>query len=298
MSGAPVSAVALTDSSGKTYLSLTSLATGTPLDGSAALAVSFTRADGATGENLDFGTPTVTAATNASLKIDGLSFVRTSNTVADALPGVTLTLGQANQTAEDVVVDTDADGTQAKLQKLVDAYNGVMTLLQRQLNVTKDTDRSKSLVGDPVVRQVKSQLQKLISTQVPGLGGIRTLADLGLKTAQDGSLSINADTLGKALANDPSAVNAMFTTSGTGLKDLVNSLVNAETESGSGLLVTRQDSLNQTITNMDRQKATLQARLDAYQSALQAQFDAMEKTVSQLKSIGNFLSAQSATPVG
>jgi flagellar hook-associated protein 2 len=294
-SGAPVSAVALTDSSGKSYLSLTSLATGTPLDGSAALAVSFTRAGGATGQSLDFGTPTVTTATNAQVRIDGLTFVRTSNTITDALPGLTLNLGAVSQAAEDAVVDTDADGTQAKLQKLADAYNGVMALLQRQLNVTKDTNRNTSLVGDPVVRRVKAKLQALVATQVPGLGSVRTLADLGLKTARDGSLSIDSKTLKAALANAPSAVNALFSTAGTGLKDLVGHLVDSQTEAGDGLLVTRQDALNKSITDLERQKTSLQTRLDAYQKTLQAQFDAMETTVSQLKSIGSFLTAQSSS---
>jgi flagellar hook-associated protein 2 len=130
------------------------------------------------------------------------------------------------------------------------------------------------------------------------MGGVRTLADLGVKTAQDGSLSIDADTFDKALASSPSAVNALFTTAGTGLKALVSNLVTAETETGDGLLVTRQDSLNKSITDLDKQKATLQARLDAYQSALQAQFNAMETMVSQLKSIGSFLTAQSSTSTG
>jgi len=299
-SGAPVSAVALTDADGNSYLSITSLATGRPLDGGTDLALAFTRAGGATGNSLDFGTPTYTAAANAAVLVDGLRFVRTSNSFADVVPGVTLGLNrQAPGAPEDLVVATDATATQARLQKFVDAYNGIMTLVQRQLAVTKDTDRERSLVGDRAVRDLQTQLQKLIVGKVQGLGNVRTLADLGVETARDGSISIDSATLGKALTNDPAAVNAIFSTAGSGLAATVTALVKSETQSvtvngrsRSGLLVADQERLNKLISDMDGRKAQLQLRIDAFRQKLVAQFTAMETTVSGLKSLGTFLTNQ------
>jgi flagellar hook-associated protein 2 len=297
-SGAPVSAMVLTDSSGHSYLSLTNRDTGQPLDGGTALAVSFTAAGGATGSNLDFGTPTVTAATNARVLVDGIEFVRTSNSISDVLPGTTLNLTSVPATAgtpEDLVVATDADGTKTRLQKFVDAYNAVIKLVQRQLAVTKDTSREKTLAGDSNVRDVQTKLQRLASSVVPGLGGIRSLADLGIKTARDGTLSIDATTLGKALTTDPSAVNSLFSTATGGIGDLVKTMVNFETRAGDGLLVADQAGLNKTIDALDGQAETIQRRVDAYKKTLQAQFTAMEAIISQLKSVGSFLTSQSTS---
>lgn len=302
-SGAPVSAVALTDSDGNSYLSISSLATGKPLDLSTDLGINFTRAGAATGNDLTFGTPTYTAATNAKVLVDGLRFERTSNSPTDVIPGVTLNLTkQAPGAPEDLVVSTDSAATQARLQKFVDAYNGVMTLVQRQLNVTKSTDREKSLVGDRAVRDLQSKIQQLLVGKVQGLGSVRTLADVGVKTARDGSVSIDATTLGRALSNDPGAVNALFSTATTGLSATVNALVKAETQtvtvagkSQSGLLVADQERLNKTISDIDDQKAQLQLRIDAFRQNLVNQFTAMETTVSGLKSTGTFLTNQFAS---
>lgn len=297
-SGAPVSAAALTDANGLTYLSITSIATGQPLNGATDLSFGFTPT-GAGGSAVDAGA-TLAPGANASVWVDGLNFVRTGNSVGDVIPGVTLTLTkQAPGAPEDLVVATDDAGTKARLQKFVDAYNGVMTLVQRQLNVGKDTDRARTLAGDGAVRDLQTKLQKLIVQKVPGLAGVRTLADLGLETARDGSLSIDSATLEKALASDPAAVNAVFSTAGTGLAAAVNAMVKLETRSVAvngrsevGLLVAGQNGLNRTIADLDKQAQRLQLRIGAFRENLVKQFTAMENTVSGLKGLGTYINNQ------
>lgn len=297
-SGAPVSATALTDADGLTYLSLTSIATGKPLTGGTDLSFTFTPT-GSGGTAVNAGA-TLTPAVNAALRVDGLEFVRTGNSVSDVVPGVTLNLTkQAPGAPEELVVATDDAGTRTRLQKFVDAYNGVMSLVQRQLNVTKDTDRERTLAGDASVRDLQTKLQKLIVQKVPDLAGVRTLADLGLETARDGSLSIDAATLGKALASDPAAVNAVFSTAATGLAAQVDALVKGETRSvvvngraQDGLLVSSQNSLNRTIATLDKQAERLQLRVDAFRENLVKQFTAMENTVSGLKGLGTYITNQ------
>lgn len=291
-SGAPVSAVALKDSAGDSYLSLSSLATGQPLDGGADLELSFT-ADGVVNGQPVYDadtSPGVTHGTNARVYVDGLEFERTSNTVNDILPGITLNLTkQAPGAPEDLVIATDGDATKARLQKFVDAYNATMTLVQRQLNVTKDTDRSRTLAGDAAVRDLQSRLQKLIIGKVGDLQGVRTLADIGIKTERNGSLSIKSDVLTSALARDPAAVNALFSTAGTGLADAIHAMAQDETKVGTGVLVADQDGLQKRISDLDDQTAKLQLRIDAFRQNLVNQFTAMETTVSGLKSMGTFL---------
>jgi len=302
-SGAPVSATVITGwdaLAGKavSYLSVTARDTGfTQADGPAsALSISFSKDPGATAADPVFGE--VQAARNALFNIDGVDFVREGNTVADALQGVTLSL-KAGATApattgttEDLVLATDADATKAKLQTFVDAYNGVMALVQRQLAVTKDTDRSRTLAGDASVRALQGRLQSILTNQVAGLPGVSRLSDLGVKTNKDGSLSIDGTLYSAALARDPAAVDALFSTAGTGLGDFVSALVKQQVSTTDGALVLRQQGLNSQIRTMDNQVAALQRRVAAYKESLVRQFTAMETTISNLKSTGNFLAAQ------
>lgn len=285
-SGAPVSAVVLSDGT-KSYLSVTSRDTGYRLDQAPGDALSITfDTTGTTGKPL--GMWENEAAVNASVEIDGITFARTSNTISDALPGAALTLAKKD-VAEDLVLATDVDATRARLQKFVDAYNDVAKLVQRQLAVTKATNRSTSLAGESAVRALQASLQRIGTTQVPGLTSVKTLADLGVKTGRDGSLSIDATAFEKALSRDPAAVNALFATAGSGLAAVVDDLVTVQTRSSDGVLTSRQDSLNRLVTQLDGRAETMQRRVDAFRDNLVRQFTAMEKAVGGLKSIGTFL---------
>jgi flagellar hook-associated protein 2 len=293
--GAPLSAVVLNDGT-NSYLSLTARDTGLPVGGGAALSIDFTP-DVPPAPGAPKAYTETQEAKNAIVQVDGLSFSRPSNTIADAIPGTTLTLKDEGGPAEDLVVATDTDATQARLQKFVDAYNGAMKLLQRQLHPSQDTDRSTTLTGDSAVRSLQAKLQAILTTRV-GTSTVRALADLGVKTARDGSLSIDAATLQASVSRDPAAVNALFSTAKTGIGAAVQSLVDLETRAGDGVLTSRQSGLGDTVKQLDDQADAMQRRLDAFRENLVAQFTAMESTVSGLKSIGNFLNAQQTPKQG
>jgi flagellar hook-associated protein 2 len=296
--GAPVSAQVLTGKDGA-YLSITTRATGhAGADPAAALAIAFTPSGA--GGGTDPGFAEVEGARNALFAIDGLDFERQTNTVTDALPGVTLTLKKGatapatTGTVEDLVLTTDAEASKAKLQKFVDAYNGVMALVQKQLAVTKSTDRGSTLAGDSTVRALQKSLQGLLTTIVPDLPGVRTLADVGVKTGRDNALSIDATTFAAALARDPSAIDTLFSKAETGLAAVVSTFVQGQIRTSDGILTARQSGLNRTVTSLDGQATVMQRRVDAFRANLVRQFTAMETTLSNLKSTGSYLTSQMA----
>jgi flagellar hook-associated protein 2 len=295
--GAPVSVSILQGADGS-YLSVTNRDTGydptLPNGAADALHLDFTATGSSTYQAPGFAQIANGAAQNATFSVDGLDFVRQSNVVSDALPGVTLTLKTGNAAAEDVVLSTDTAGTKANLQKFVDAYNAVMSLVQSQLNVKKDTDRQSTLAGNAAVRSLQAKLQSVVIASVPGLTDVHTLADVGVKTNKDGSLSIDDTTFQSALSRDPNAVNTLFSQSSTGLSDVVGDLVTQQTSAGGGTLVLGKQALNNRIREMDRQIELLQARVDKYKENLQKRFTAMETLLSKLNQTSSSLAAQTA----
>lgn len=299
LSGAAVSANVLDDGTSK-YLSVVARDSGYPIGGapSAALSVSFAAAGA--GKDPAFA---ATAAQNAELTVDGVKFTRTSNTVSDAVPGVTLTLKALSSgvlpdgtggSAEQLTLVNDTSATQAKLKTFVDAYNVVAAAVQRQLAVSKDTDRNASLAGDPTLRTLQGRLRALVTASATGGSGVRSLADLGIRTGADGQLTVNATTLQSAIAADPAALTAIFSTATTGVTALVKALSDTYATPSTGLLMARQDNLNAQVKRMDASAADLQRRVDLFREGLVRQFTAMEKVVSQLKSTASYLTAQSA----
>jgi flagellar hook-associated protein 2 len=282
-SGAPVSAAVLNDGTSD-HLSITALATGA--------AASFTLDAAATSALDPTGNAVSAPGTDAVFSVDRLEFTRPSNTVADAVPGTTLTL-KATGASETLSIAQDAAGTQARIQKLVDGYNGLMGAIQRQLSVSKDTDRSTTLAGDATVRGLGQALHGLVSASAAtSPGGVRTLADLGLTTQRDGTLALDPTVLGAALARDPAAVDAVFADAASGVARRAKILSDAYTTPSTGLLALRQGGLQKQIVGMDDQVAAMQRRIDTFRQGLVTQFTAMETVVGQLKSIGNFLTMQ------
>jgi flagellar hook-associated protein 2 len=289
--GAPISAAILNDGT-SSYLSITNLDTGYPVGQapSSGLSVNYT-ASGTLGTQLN---PTVTQATNAALTVNSLTFTRQSNTITDAIPGVTFTL-QAQGAAEDLVLANDVSATQKKLQSFADAYNGVMGLLNQQLQVKPGSDASTSLSGSAAVSGLKRSLQALTSTQVPGSSAVRSLADLGFKTSKDdGTLSIDSTVLTNAIGKNPVAVNSVFSNAASGIAKVVGDLVKSETDAASGTLTLASQGLTNQVKGLDSNIAAAQLRIDAYRSGLEMRFAAMEKLIAGLKSTGTFLTQASS----
>lgn len=289
--GVPGVSATVLETNGQAFLSITRKDTGYVVGQPAASALQITETStGSLGQALV--TAPTQAAVNATLTVDGLPFERRSNVVSDVIPGATLTLKQLTAAPEDLVLSTSTADTQKALQRFVDAYNDVMKLVRRNTAIAELTDRTKTLGGDPSIRGLQSALQALVVAEANPGSQVRTLADIGIKTGQDGTLSIDATRLDRAIGTDAAAVNALFQRASTGLAAATTSLVDRYTSGTSSILVTRQNGINRSIRAMDDRIKSLELRVDAYRERLVRQFTAMEKVVGGFKSIGQFLTSR------
>ena len=285
-SGAPVSASIINDGTQR-HLLLTRSITGFAIGTAATTALSITESSsGSNGQPLGF---TNTLATNARVSIDGLSVERRSNEIGDALAGTTLTLKQVTTSAESLVVSDDTAATKVALQKVVDSYNAVIGLVQFELAIGADIDRAKTLGGEPTLKIVQMRMQSLLVGTV-GTGDVRSLADLGVRSARDGKLSIDAATFTKVMTKEPTAVDKLLD---GGLSASVGTIVDAFTGFVDGTITLRSKSLADEKKRLGERMAVLELRVEREKELLIARFTAMEKIVSSLKSTGSFLTSQS-----
>jgi flagellar hook-associated protein 2 len=295
--GAPINVSVLSTGTGSTYLSVTNKDTGyTTADGASALQLNEVSDPSATqGHTLGFTSSH--AATNAEFTVDSLGFVRQSNTVTDVIDGTTLALRGKSNIDEQMTMDVDTSATASNLQKFVDAYNSIITTVAKDQTIPDGGTRDATLAGDSTARDLVSSLQSIITNTVSGLGGVRNMADLGLKTNfQDGTLSIDTTKLATAISIDPTAINKIFSDPLTGISAQAFNLSEKFTSVVDGVFTTRTNGLNDQIKQMDTDAESLQTRIDAYKANLQVQFAAMEQLVSGFKATGNFLTQQDAQP--
>jgi flagellar hook-associated protein 2 len=162
------------------------------------------------------------SAVNAVFTLDGIQLTRQSNTVSDAVAGMTFNLlkgGQSGTTTLTVAQDDTAATT--AMQKVITQYNTVMTAYQTASKSTKNADGSINqapLGGNQTARSIISQIQSALTGVSAGLAGNSTytnLASLGVSTNSDGTLSLNTVTFKNAIDKDPVAALRLFTFSGS-----------------------------------------------------------------------------------
>jgi len=253
-------------------------------------AITFT--DTGLGLGLENPANTVQAAQDAAFELDGFPITSADNVIDDALPGVTLELGAETTAPVQLTVSADPAGVKTKVKAFVDAYNAVASLIAAQSGQGKGPE---TLNGDSTVRAIEQGLARLISSPIPGLttagGDTLQLADLGIQTSRDGTLTLDDDDLDEALAADFASVAKYFAGDGEtdGMATLVSDLVDDFIDGTDSLLGIRKDGIGDLIAANDRRIDELEARLQRFQENLEAQFTLLEQTMSEIQNQGSYL---------
>ena len=220
------------------------------------------------------------SARDAELRVDGVTVTRPSNSIADLLPGTRLDLVKAAPgTSVTIAASRDAGGLAQAVGDLVDALNALHGLTATLTHSGQGSSAAGPLAGDATLRALARELGGLTGA----VGG--GLAALGVATARDGSLSVDAGKLGRAVAANPDAAEALLaglTASGGGLARAQATLA---TGGNDGRLVREQRAVVSERTALDTPMNDLRDQLTR-------QFAAMERAVNGFKSTGSFLDAQ------
>src|SRR5207302_11379984 len=119
--------------------------------------------------------------TNASLTIDGIPYLSTSNTISGAIAGVTLNLsGAAPSSPVQLTVGPDATQISASIHEFVNSYNQVISDINSQFKVDPTTNSEGPLGGDSALRSLQGILLKSVTFSVPDNSGLVNLASLGI----------------------------------------------------------------------------------------------------------------------
>ncbi|MCD0504626.1 flagellar filament capping protein FliD [Bordetella petrii] len=290
---AGVRATIITDGNGDSYLMLTSKTTGEQAavksissDNSAVQAV--------VGYDAAAASPMSEqqAARNAVISINGITVESQSNTISEAIDGVTLELTATTAADESITVSVTTDPTvlSKAVKSFVDAYNALQTTIGDLTAFDVSTESQSALTGDGTTRNIQSGIAGALRV-VGSEGTLRTLSQLGITTnPTTGKLELDQEKLDKALADNPADVNRLFTGPG-GLSEKMKAATDSILGS-SGSIKTRTDGLQDTVDSLqdqyDRTKVSIQATMDNYR----AQFTRLDTLVAQMNNISNYLTQQ------
>ncbi len=240
-------------------------------------------------------------AQDATLTINGFAITRSSNTITDAISGVTLNLAKgtpATPGTATLTIATDTAATTSAIDAFVKAYNIAVGLLKTNSNYNAATKKAAVLTGDSTVRSLQSQLSNLVHTSVTGVaGGISSLSDIGITVQKDGSLSTDSTKLAAALADPSKDVTSLFTQTTSGNEGIAVRF-NTDLESSvgfDGLIANRTDGITASIKSIGLSRDSLNLRLTQIEARYRAQFAGLDTLVTSLNKTSQYLTQQLAS---
>jgi flagellar hook-associated protein 2 len=240
------------------------------------------------------------APQDAVIKVDGLTITKQSNTITDAIQGVTLNLTKetGSGVTTKLTLARDTASIRTALQGFVDAYNAVNKQIATSSAYDSATNTASPLTGDATLRTIQTQLRSNITNPIPGApAGLATLTDIGIGFQTDGTLAIDSSKLDKVLADPTIDLSKMFTKSsdGTiGYGSRINSLVSGMIFGDDSIVNGRIDGLNTSIKDIGNQRDQENVRLAAIEKRYNAQFSALDTLIASMTSTSTYLTQQLA----
>jgi len=250
---------------------------------------------------------------NAEYAIDGVAGTSASNTITNAIPGVSLSLNGLTST-DPVTINVappapSASAIQAQVQSFVNLYNSTIGAIQKQLTTKPPTSPTTaelgvgSLFGDNELSSLLNRLRQSMYEPIAQLpAGMSSPADIGVTTGGpsgagassqasiEGQLTVNATTLANAIQSNPAGVEKMLQS----WSQEFQSVVNDEAQPG-GSIEARITGDTSQISELGRQMSTLNELLNERQKALQATYAKLEGVISQNQSQASWLASQTTS---
>ncbi len=233
---------------------------------------------------------TETAAKNAQLTINGIGVTSETNTIENAIEGVTLTLSKKTTEAATLSITRDDSVATKAINAFVTAYNSLQTTIRALTSYNTDSNEGSALTGDSLARRVQTQVREALNVAT-GSNGIGTLSQLGITTdITNGNLKVDSTKLATALKDNLAGAQALFTGE-NGISAQMVKAADTFTKSG-GVISTAQDSVTAMLKNLEDQYDTTAERIETKMAMYSRQFTALDTMVAQMNSLSDYLTTQ------
>jgi flagellar hook-associated protein 2 len=244
----------------------------------------------------------------AQVTVDGRTITSISNTVTNAIDGVTLNLLKQSPLGleQGLTIGVDQASVTAAINSFITSFNSLGDTLDKLTASTPGQSggtagTSGPLASDPTIRSLFLSLRETLFGS-SGSGTYTSLGSIGLNTGAIGSLAgttdrlhLDTDKLTAALNADAGRVASLLDGTTGPLSALLTKLKSIEDPDSTKSYVQSQTvGLGSEISDLHREEASRQEMIDNYQAMIEAQFASMEATLAQLQS----QSAQIAATLG
>lgn len=233
------------------------------------------------------------SAADAKIKLNGVEIVSGSNTFAQTVPGLSITVSEEGKSAL-LNLTQDKDAVQSSIQKFVDAYNALNELLSSSTKYDKESDVAGVLQGDSSSVSLQNSLRMMTQTVAANAtGAFSRLSDVGIQMLQGGKLSLDTTKLATAMGSMEdlkSLFAAKADNQGQGggvavtFKSFTDNLLSWE-----GSLNAKTDSLEDQIKRNSTEQDRVNERADTLEKRLRSQYTALDVKMASLNSLSSYV---------
>ncbi len=214
----------------------------------------------------------------------GLLLSSSSNTFKDVIDGVDVTVQGSSKDPVSITSTTSTDSAATALQAFVDQFNRLRDKLDEYTVFDSASNTKGLLFASRETLQIESSLNRVLNSQISGLGEYSSLSQLGVTVNEFGKLAFDRNTFNERYADDPESVIEFFTNENRGfskkLDDAVETLAGADNDS---LLITSFITLTSQIETYQARVEFLTARLDRSRESLLNEFYRLESTIAKIQ---------------
>jgi flagellar hook-associated protein 2 len=230
---------------------------------------------------------------DAKLTVDGVSVTNSSNTVTTVIPGITFQLLALSTNPVQVQITDDTTSIGTAISSFVSAYNKVIGDINTQ-ETNSSSGSPPPLLGSPVLAQLQGAITGSLFTGAAS-GSINNITQLGISMNNDGTLTLNADTLNTALNSSLADVTGFLQNSGSFGQMMSTTLNNLGTQAPNGAiyLAQQQNVAQETALNTDisNEETLLAAQSTQLTDELNTANQILQSIPSQLSQVNEIYSA-------
>jgi flagellar hook-associated protein 2 len=233
-------------------------------------------------------------AADAVVYISGFAHHSETNTVTGAIDGVTLHLKKSDDNqVHTLTIANDLTAVSARAKKFVDEFNALANKIAELRSFEPSTKKAGPMLGDALLRAIEGELRANVTNPVAGQAGTyQTLASVGITTQRDGTLSLDSAKFTAALTADFDGIARLFG-SENGVASRLSTALDARLKAD-GEISVRTKRLNDRSVALQKDQATLEARMVKIEQRYRAQFMALDTMLAKMQSSSNYLSQQLA----
>lgn len=175
------------------------------------------------------------AGLNSSFSVDGIAMSRSSNTVTDAIQGVTLNLvAQENGAVTNLSIERSVDAGRASMQAFVDSWNKLIDFVKTQQTPPAAGKDAPVLFADQILKTVSSTMSRNLLSSITGApADLSTAAMAGVSVGADGKLTLNTSKFDTAYKERLGDLRTLFSQRGSATDSRVSYISSsAKTEAG------------------------------------------------------------------